>query len=319
MTALAHRAEIERRLITAMRQQLGPDVCARLEDPAVVEIMLNPDGRLWEDRLGVGMHAIGTMEATSAKSLISIVASTLRASVTRDDPILECELPIRGARFEAMVPPLSQAPVFAIRLLAVRVFTLADYVDDGIMTGGQRDVLEEAAVGRRNVLISGGTGSGKTTLVNAILHAQAQATPHDRFVILEDTVELRCPAENVVALKATGNVDMQRLLRATMRLRPDRIVIGEVRGGEALSMIKAWNTGHEGGVCTLHANSGRAALTRLERLIAEATAADMRADIAEAVHFVIHITKTKTSRVISPILKVDGFQNGDYVLQPLEV
>jgi type IV secretion system protein VirB11 len=319
LNALASRAEIERRLIAAMRQQLGLDVCARLEDPAVVEIMLNPDGRLWEDRLGAGMRPIGTMEATNAESLISIVASTLRASVTRESPILECELPIRGARFEAMVPPLSAAPVFTIRLLAVRVFTLADYVDDGIMTSAQRGVLEEAAADRRNVLISGGTGSGKTTLVNAVLHAQAQATPHDRFVILEDTVELRCPAENVVALKATGNVDMQRLLRATMRLRPDRIVIGEVRGGEALSMIKAWNTGHEGGVCTLHANSGRAALTRLERLIAEATSADIRADIAEAVHFVIHITKTKTSRVISPILKVNGFQNGDYVIQPLEV
>jgi P-type conjugative transfer ATPase TrbB len=314
MTAPSPRAEIERRLIAAIRQQLGTEVCGRLDDPQVIEVMLNPDGTLWEDRLGAGMTQIGTMAPITAESFISTVASTLRASVTRAEPILECELPIRGARFEAMIPPVVSAPIFAIRLKAVRVFPLEDYVSAGMMTARQRAVIQDAVAIRRNILICGGTASGKTTLGNAVLAAMVDATPHDRLVILEDTVELQCRAKNVVALRATDTVDMQRLLRATMRLRPDRIIVGEVRGGEALSMLKAWNTGHSGGFCTVHANSASSALTRIEQLIAEVTASDMRAVIGEAIDLIVPIAKTATSRVVNQIVAVEGFHGGEYVL-----
>jgi type IV secretion system protein VirB11 len=168
------------------------------------------------------------------------------------------------------------------------------------------------------VLISGGTGGGKTTLVNAILDRVAEETPDDRLVVLEDTVELQCKAQNYIALRATDTVDMRRLLRATMRFRPDRIIVGEVRGGEALSMVKAWNTGHDGGLCTLHANTAQSALTRLEQLIAEVSAGNMRPVIAEAVNLIIPIVKTRTSRVVNPIVRVEGLHNGEYVLSHLE-
>jgi type IV secretion system protein VirB11 len=305
---------MERRLIGAMRHALGPLICERLDDPQVIELLLNADGRLWEDRLGEGMRQIGTMAASAAESFISMVASSLRATVTRESPILEAELPIRGARFEAMIPPVVSAPAFAIRLKAVKIFTLYDYVADGIMTERQHAVIEDAVHSRRNILISGGTGTGKTTLANAVLATVAETTPEDRLVILEDTIELQCQADNAVALRATDTVDMQRLLRATMRLRPDRIIVGEVRGGEALQMVKAWNTGHPGGLCTLHANSATAALTRLEQLIAEATTSDMRAVIAEAVNLIVPIAKTRTSRVVDPIVRVEGVHAGEYIL-----
>jgi type IV secretion system protein TrbB len=318
VTALSPRAEIERRLVTAMRQQLGAEICGRLDDPQVIEVMLNPDGAVWEDRLGAGMTQISTMAPITAESFISTVASTLRASVTREHPILESELPIRGARFEAMIPPVVSAPTFTIRLKAVRVFSLDDYVSAGIMTAPQRAVICDAVASRRNILICGGTASGKTTLGNAVLAATVEATPNDRLVILEDTVELQCSARNVVALRATDIVDMQHLLRATMRLRPDRIIVGEVRGGEALSMLKAWNTGHSGGFCTVHANSASSALTRIEQLIAEVTASDMRAVIGEAVDLIVPIAKTATNRVVNPIIAVEGFHGGQYVLSTLE-
>jgi len=312
------REEIERRLVAAMRQQLGPVVCASLDDPEVVEVMLNNDCTLWEDRLGCGMSRIGTMTAVAAESFISTVASTLRASITRDAPILECELPIRGARFEAMIPPVAPSPIFAIRLKAVRVFSLDDYVDAGIMTLRQSAAIKHAAATRKNILIAGGTGSGKTTLSNAILLEIAATSPTDRIVVLEDTIELQCPAENVVCLRTSDAVDMQRLLKGTMRLRPDRIIVGEVRGGEALAMLKAWNTGHDGGLCTVHANSATSALTRIEQLVAEVTPADMRAVIAEAIDLVIPIVKTVTSRVVNPLLQVDGLVDGNYSVSLVE-
>jgi type IV secretion system protein TrbB len=316
--ALSARDEIDRRLVAAMRQQLGPIVCAMLDDPEIIEVMLNPDGTLWADRLGSGMFPLGTMQATAAESFIATVASTLRTSITRDSPILECELPLRGARFEAMVAPVSATPVFAIRLKAVRVFTLADYVTAGSMTERQRAIIADAVAARLNILIAGGTSSGKTTLGNAVLADVATSSPDDRLVILEDTVELQCAAPNVVSLRTSDTVDMQRLLKATMRLRPDRIIVGEVRDGVALSMLKAWNTGHPGGFCTIHANSAPAALTRLEQLVAEATPSPMRAVIAEAVNLIIPIVRTKAGRVVKPLVRVEGLHDGNYVLSTVE-
>lgn len=318
MSAPSPREEIERRLIASIRHQLGPIVCLALDDPAVIEILLNPCGTLWEDRLGKGMRAIGTMSAVAAESVISIVASMLRTTVTRSDPILECELPIRGARFEAVIPPVSPAPCFSIRLKAVRVFSLGDYVQAGIMTARQCEVIEDAVAARKNILIVGATSSGKTTLTNAVLAEIARTAPDDRIIVLEDTVELQCAAANVVSLRTSDTVDMQRLLKTTMRLRPDRIIVGEVRGGEALALLKALNTGHPGGVTTIHANSAPAALTRLEQLIAEVVANPMRAVIAEAVNLIVPIVKTAASRSVDPIVRVDGLRNGEFVTSIVE-
>ncbi|WP_245986816.1 P-type conjugative transfer ATPase TrbB [Azospirillum thermophilum] len=298
-------------------------MCGFLAEPDVVEIALNPDGRLWVERLGQEMMPVGTMSASQAESLMTTVAAALRTTITRDNPILECELPFDGSRFEALIPPVVAAPTFAIRRKASRIFTLDEYVERGIMTGCQRAVLVEAVAARRNILVVGGTGTGKTTLTNALIKEIERATPHDRLIIIEDTVELQCAAANVVQLRTAEHVGMQRLLAATMRLRPTRILVGETRGPEALSMLKAWNTGHPGGVATVHANTsdsaGTAGLIRLESLIAEATAASWQRRIAEAVNIIVNIEKTSASpgRRISAVLAVDGFDGTDYVLSQL--
>jgi type IV secretion system protein VirB11 len=283
-----------------------------MTDPNVVEIILNADGVLWEDRLGCGMSRIGEMLPQTAEALIATVASILRATVTRDNPIIECALPLDGSRFEAMIPPIVSGPVFTIRRKASQVFTFDDYVRTGIMSPGQRDALEHAVSERRNILICGGTTSGKTTLTNAVIHQIVAVHPHHRLVIIEDTAELQCAAPNYVQLRATDTVDMRRLLKGTMRLRPDRIIVGEVRGGEALDMLKAWNTGHPGGCCTVHANSAQAAVIRIEQLIQEVSQNPMRRLIAEAVDLVVSIAMTPHGRRVQEVLSVD-FDGNDYV------
>jgi P-type conjugative transfer ATPase TrbB len=317
------REEQARRVTESMKRQLGP-FCALLTERDLVELMLNADGTVWADRLGQGMSPVGTMQPASAESFIGTVASTLRSTVTRDSPILECELPayppFEGSRFEALVPPVVSAPVFTIRRKASAVFTLGEYERQGIMSAWQRSAIEAAVTRRQNILIVGGTGTGKTTLANAIIDQMVQAAPQHRLVIIEDTSELQCAADNAVSLRATDTVDMQRLLKATMRLRPDRIIVGEVRGGEALSLLKAWNTGHPGGISTVHANHARAGLQRLEQLIAEVSRAPMRALIAEAVNLIVSIVKADESpgRRIDEVVAVQGFVDPDYQFANVE-
>lgn len=294
------------RVSEKLRRELGETLCQLLAEPDVVEIMLNPDGVLWVERLGSGMSRLGVMRATQAESLINTVAAMHRTSVTAESPILECQLPLDGSRFEALVPPVTERPVFTIRRRASRTFPLSAYVAAGIMGDDQAEVLRRAVADRQNILVVGGTGSGKTTLVNALIAQMAAEYPHHRLVILEDTPELQCQAENAVLLRTTDTVGMGQLLKATMRLRPDRIIVGEVRGPEALTLLKAWNTGHPGGVATLHANHAMAGLTRLEQLIAEATPAPMRALIAEAVDWVVFIANTPQGRRVLEVLAVEG-------------
>jgi len=311
------REEQTRRLAESLKRQLGP-FCPLLAASDLVELMLNADGTVWADHLGQEMQPVGTMPAASAESFISTVASTLRGTITREKPVLECELPVyppfEGARFEALLPPVVSAPVFTIRRKASAVFTLAEYEQQGIMSAHQRRAIETAVTQRQNILIVGGTSSGKTTLTNAVIAEIVRATPQHRLVIIEDTSELQCAADNAVALRATDTVDMQRLLRATMRLRPDRIIVGEVRGGEALSLLKAWNTGHPGGACTVHANHARAGLRRLEQLIAEVSRAPMRTLIADAVNLIVSIVRTDEApgRRVDEVVAVRGVANGDY-------
>lgn len=301
------------RQMEALRRNVGADVMKLLEDPAVVEVMLNPNGGLWIDVMGTGMRQAGSMDPVRSLSIINSVAALLGTVVTAEAPILECELPLDGSRFEALIPPLVHQPVFTIRKKALLVFTLADYVNKGIMSEGQRVAIEDAVASRENILVAGGTGTGKTTLANAILHSVSELDPDHRIVIIEDTLELQCAAQNTVFLRTSENTDMTRLLRATMRLRPDRIVVGEVRDAAALALLKAWNTGHPGGVGTVHANSAEAALVRVGQLIQEAGVPAQPELIAEAVNVVVSIKRTAGGRVVDEIVRVNGFVNGQFV------
>ena len=317
-TPVAAPDETTRRLIEKLRRELGPRICGYLNDPAIIEIMLNPDGSLWIDRLGGDMEQVGFMDAVQAEALMGTVAAALRTTITRERPFLECELPIDGSRFEALIPPIVPGPTFTIRRKAVRVFTLEDYVTSGIMTARQRAAIERSARSRLNILVVGGTTTGKTTLTNAILRYIAEADPNHRIVIIEDTAELQCTIENKVMLRTSHNVDQLMLLKFTMRLRPDRICLGEARGPEALALLKAWNTGHPGGVCTIHANNARAGLIRVEQLIAEASTAPMGELIGEAVNVIVSIAKTAEGRKVKEVLFVKGYHDGQYVFEDAE-
>lgn len=314
---ISARQEFDKRIQEKLRRELGPLVCDLLADPKVQEIMLNPDGTLWVDRHGEQMAAVGFMSATQAESLMGTVASTLKTQITAINPILECELPLDGSRFEALIPPLVSAPTFTIRRKASAIFTLEQYVSSGIMTFEQSTAIKNAIAQKKNILVVGGTSSGKTTLTNAIIDYMPTCNPDDRIVIIEDTGELQCSAKNVVQLRAVDHVDMTRLLKATLRLRPDRILVGEVRDGAALALLKAWNTGHPGGAATVHANSALAGLIRLQQLVAEATEAPMHTLIAEAVDYVVMIERTETSRRIKEIVEVTGHDGINYVTKTL--
>lgn len=306
----------ERRIRRSRRQletALGPQIVEWLNEPFVIEVMLNPDGSLWVERLGQGMVRGGVMAASQATEILNVIAGILDTTVTVANPVLECELPLDGSRFEGLIPPVVTAPSFTIRRKASRVFTLEEYVADGIMTRDQASAIKGAVAAHKNILVVGGTGSGKTTLANAIIHETAEAFPDARFVIIEDTAELQCAAKNVVQLRANVSFSMQDCLKATLRLRPDKIIVGEVRGREALALLKAWNTGHPGGCATVHANDGRAGLTRIENLVAEGSLAPAQTQIAEAINFVVVIGKTAEGRRIRELLHVHEWDGQNYL------
>jgi type IV secretion system protein TrbB len=305
-----------RMLITA----LGADIAAAMRDSRTQEIMVNPDGAFRLDRLGEGRIDTGVrIEPDQVERIIRLVASHARAEIHGDRPIISAELPPHaegraGERFEGVLPPVSTAPCFSIRKPAERLYTLEDYVADGIASEAMADALRAAVTQRFNILVAGGTSSGKTTLANALLAEMAWVDA--RVILIEDTRELQCPLPDSVALRTRpGVTTMTDLVRSTMRLRPDRIIVGEVRGPEALDMLKAWNTGHPGGIATVHANSAIAALYRIEQLVQEAVVTVPRQLIAEAIDMIVFIAGRGTSRRIETIARVSGLdQHGAYAL-----
>lgn len=302
-----------------LRTALGGAIAEWLADPEVIEIMLNPDGRLWVDRLGEGIGDSGRlMTAADGERIIRLVAHHVGAEVHREAPRVSAELPESGERFEGLLPPVVAAPAFAIRKPAVAIFSLEDYVAAGIMTGGEAGVLRRSVAERANILVAGGTGTGKTTLTNALLAEMAGS--RDRIVLIEDTRELQCAAPNLVAMRTSDGVaSLSDLVRSSLRLRPDRIPIGEVRGPEALDLLKAWGTGHPGGVGTIHAGSALGALRRMEQLIQEAVVTVPRALLAETVDLVAVLVRDGAGRRLAELARIDGLDavTGDYRLIPL--
>jgi type IV secretion system protein VirB11 len=327
------------RLEAKLKRELGETVLQLLVARDTEDIVLNPDSSLWAKRMSKDFERVGAMAPAQAASVLNTIAAWTGTVMNHDRPVLETELPLDGSRFEGIVSPVVRNPVFAIRLRPQRIFTLADYESSGILTGkddaqnrtGARmsfakavrgadhaDVIRAAIGARKNILVVGATGSGKTTLVNAILDELSRIAPDDRVISIEDTTELQCSVSNYVDLRAVGELSMLDCLRACMRLKPTRIVVGEVRGAEAHTMLKAWNTGHPGGAATVHANDALSGLIRMESLVAEATSAPQQTLIAEAIDLVVFVDQEpglQAGRKVREVMVVSGYRDGRYEVE----
>ena len=330
------------RLLAKLTRELGLVVLAAMADGRTEDIVCNPDSNLWVKRRGEDFHLAGAIGRIEVEALIGTAATMCGAVINRDNPILQTVLALDGSRFEGVVPPVARQASFAIRVRSSHAITLDDYETGGVITHKNdplnywraaedrarfaeeirgwphRAIIDRAIFLRKNILVVGATGSGKTTLLNALLASVALNTPGDRVISIEDTPELQCRVANYLDLQAVGKISMLECLRASMRLKPTRIVVGEVRGGEAHTLLKAWNTGHPGGLGTIHANSALLGLTRLESLIAEATDAPQQRLIADTIDLVVFIDQEPSlaaGRKIRELLVVTGWRDGQYEVQ----
>jgi P-type conjugative transfer ATPase TrbB len=305
------------RLSELLISALGSGIAALLQDEGISEIRLNSDGSVWANRLGQGKSKTSvTISQENARRAIYAVAYGVGEVCNDNKPSISAELPGTGERFQGVLPPLAQAPLFVIRKKAVKIFSLEELNEQGILPVGGLELLRDAVLARKNILVVGGTDSGKTTFTNALLRVIEDT--NDRLIILEDTQELQCRANDVEYLHTKDAVaSLRDLIRYTMRMSPDRIVIGEVRGPEALDLLKAWNTGHPGGVSTVHANSAERGLLRIEQLVQEAGVQPCREMIAEAVNVIVYMQKEGTKRKVKNIMNVRGVSGGQYDLTPL--
>lgn len=307
--------QMQERLHKKLKHDLGPVVSQALDDPSVVEIIKNSDGSLWVEKMGRPIEHVSSMSPSEAESIVNTVASALGTTVTESKPYVECELPLNNSRFTGAIRPLVKQPIFSIRKKALRVFSLQEYVESGIVSKNQSNKLVEAVRDRKNILIVGGTGTGKTTFANALIKEIQAVSPNDRVVIIEDTQELQSSVVNTEYLKRTDSIDMDGCVRLTMRLRPDRVIVGEVRGGEALSLLKVWNTGHPGGLATIHADDAMGGLIRLEQLVAEVSQTPMQSLIASAVGLIVVLQRTSSGRKVSEVCSVEGWDGQAYTLK----
>ena len=317
MAISEHNQETRSRQSAMLRTAFCPVVQKALDAPDTIEVMANPDGSVWIETAGTGLSVSDhRLDASDRERVIKLVASSAGEALSRTSPIVSAELPGGGERFEGLLPPVSTAPCFSIRKPASTPFSLGDYVAQGALAYATCEALREAVDARANILVAGGTSSGKTTFTNALL--AETAFEEARVIILEDTRELQCAAPNAVQLRThKDQVTLRDLVRSTLRLRPDRIIVGEVRGAEALDLLKAWNTGHPGGITTLHANSATGALRRLEQLTLEAARQIPFDLIVEAVNIVVFMSRRNGVRCVEDAIRITGFDGEGYVTEPL--
>jgi type IV secretion system protein TrbB len=281
-------------------------------DPEVTAIYQNPDGSLWTTSYGRGREQVGELPPATAESFLNALASLQGVPFTSLAPSLAADLPkgepFLGARVQAFRPPTTTGVSLVIRKPARRLFTLADLVRQGSVPEAARELLTAALVERQNILVAGGTDSGKTTLAAALLDALAELHPGDRIVLIEDTPEIRLPSADVLALRTSAKKDHRQLVMESLRSDPDRIVFGEVRGAEAFELLNAWSTGHPGGVTTFHATDPLGALHRMDRLAQVAASGTSQGHlVAAAIDLVVMVQKTGSTRALTSIHSVRGF------------
>lgn len=302
---------------------LGTELVTLFNRGDITEIYVNSDGyiRYLSGTEGKVITNISLTDKQRA-AIIELIAGQADKIVNEDIPSISTEIRGYGYRFQGELPPIVKTPEFNIRKRATIVFTLDDYVANGTITENYKDYIENAVILRKNILIVGGTATGKTTFLNAILEAMARLSPFHRIISLEDLPELQCSASDYSPMftKQETNSEkaikynMTRLLRECMRRSPDRIVIGEVRYGCAYTMLKAWNTGHPGGACTVHANSAMSGINRIKSLAQEDpdSSGDIKELIGDAIDVIVSIVHTdlgngKRGRIVNEIIEVESF------------
>ena len=285
-----------------------------LLDESVSEIMGNPDSTWWYERDGLLCRdASIQFDAAKLRTGLEVVANRLGKKLDEDNPLLNAQLP-DGSRLAAVIPPVVRStPAMVIRKFTSRRYTVDDLIARGTLTRPLAEFLAIQIEDGKTILISGGTGTGKTTLLNIL----GQSIPdHERIVVIEDTAELRIEKPNILAVECQIDTHRQPvtfddLLKAALRWRPDRIILGEVRGIEARTLLDSFNTGHAGSLATIHANSAAKALRRFANLVlrshSQATLEDVEAEIGEAVDFVIHIERQPGRRIIREVLQLNGY------------
>jgi pilus assembly protein CpaF len=283
-------------------------------DDTVSDILVNGSAGVFIERQGE-MQDIGlSIPEKSLQIAVRNIARVLGDEIGEDKPLLDARLP-DGSRVAAVFPPCSVAgTVLAIRKFHSKLYTAEELVRIGSLTPEALTVLRDAIARRQNILISGGTGTGKTTLLNALA---AYLPPSDRVVVIEDTAEIQLQQRNLVRLEARREhvgmpgVSIRDLLRATLRLRPDRIVLGEVRGGEAFDLLQALNTGHAGTLCTIHANSAKEVISRFTTCVllsgVELPYRAVRSNIAEALNLLVHIDRRNGQRHVTTVLGINAY------------
>ncbi len=304
-----------KRLGKKLKRELGPRIVSALESPDVLEICVNSDGHIWIEEKGKRLYDTGErIPPDSLTAALGTIAAMNGMELNENTPVLEGRLPLDGSRIEGAIPPTTpDGPSVSIRKHASAIFPLSQYVSEGRIPEESAAYLQEAIKDAKNILVAGGTSSGKTTFVNALIRKLLEVAPNDRLIVIEDTQELQCATANKQNFVTSDGVSMQKLLKTAMRYRPDRIIIGEVRGGEALDLLKSWNTGHPGGLATVHANNAPAALLRLEQLISEVSVTPMRALIAEAIDVVVYMKEFgRLGRQVTEIISVTGYGEEGY-------
>lgn len=305
-----------------MRHHLGPAI-ALFEDQDVAEVYVNPGApQVWVESRRLGRRATGLqLEPDRIRAFLNTVADRARETLGVSSAHIAAQLPLayfEGARLQGLLPRVVVSPCFVIRKRPDRVYPLAEYLETGMMTALQYAAIRRAIEERKNILVAGGTGSGKTTLVNAILKGMTDSNPKDRFVILEDTPELQCEAADQCSMQTTFALDLADLVKLTLRTSPDRIIVGEVRDEAALHLMDGWVTGHPGGAGTVHATTAKGALRRMERLARRAANTDHSEFVAEAIDLVVLIAGTGRSRKVTDVVCVESEldAHGHYQVRP---
>ena len=292
-----------------------------LKDEDVQEVMLNPNKALWVDTVSKGMLPIGSMEGHVAQSIIFGIAGIIGKVVSSSYPILEAELPkvcgLNGERFTAQLPPIVRLPSFTIRKRSKHHFLLADYVATNRLSAQDAQIIKNWIRQRKNILVAGSPGSGKTTFTNALIQEAVLLNAKERFILLEDVAELVCLGENKLSLLTSCSISMRDLLKIAVRSRPDRIIVGEVRGQEAYDMLKAWNIGCSGGMGTLHASGAQEATQRLIDLSIESGLTMPPISLmCQTLGAIIFVDRSKEqSGFIKELALVEGYENGRFQLK----